>query len=120
MSPLSPLRAACLRLPNATERESHGTPSWFVGSGKMFATFDDHHHGAAHHGVWLAQPPGVQERLVAADARRYFRPPYVGHRGWVGVVLDDGPDWGEVSALIEAAWLHVAPITLRRQWIATR
>lgn len=113
-SPVDRLRAICLALPEANERISHGEPVWFAGKGKVFASLDDHHHGAAHLSVWLPQPPGVQELLVEADPERFFRPPYVGPRGWVGVVLDAGPDWGMVATLVRDAYVHVATQKLRR------
>ena len=81
------LRAICLALPEATEKIAHGEPTWRVG-GKMFATLDDHHHGADRLAVWLAAALGDQEALVASDPSRFFVPPYVGHRGWIGVRID--------------------------------
>ena len=101
-------RRICLALPDANEKVSHGEPTWFAGAGKVFAMVDDHHHGAPHLSLWLPAPPGAQQALVASDPARYFRPPYVGHRGWVGVVLDDGPDWRVVAALVEDAYRNVA------------
>jgi hypothetical protein len=102
------LRAICLALPEANERLSHGEPTWFAGKGKSFAMLDNHHHGAPHLSVWLPQPPGVQESLIDSDPERFFRPPYVGPSGWVGVVLDTGPDWGMVEGLVREAFVHVA------------
>ena len=101
-------RRICLALPDAHEKLSHGEPTWFAGAGKVFAMVDDHRHGAPHLSLWLTAPRGAQEALIASDPARYFRPPYVGHRGWVGVVLDDGPDWRVVAALVEDAYRHVA------------
>jgi predicted DNA-binding protein (MmcQ/YjbR family) len=106
--PVARLRSICLALPEAGERISHGEPTWFAGKGKVFAMLDDHHHGAEHLAVWLPQPPGVQEELIEADAKRFFRPPYVGVRGWVGVVLDVAPDWSLVESLVRDAYVHVA------------
>jgi hypothetical protein len=103
------LRKICMALPEANERISHGEPTWFAGSGKVFAMQDGHHHGSSHLSVWLPLPPGAQETLVEVDPARYFRPPYVGHRGWVGVVLDTKPDWGVVAELVREAYRHVAP-----------
>lgn len=97
-----------MALPEANERLSHGEPTWFAGKGRVFAMLDDHHHGAAHLSVWLPQPPGVQEALIDADRARFFRPPYVGPSGWIGVVLDTRPDWEMVSALVRDAYRHVA------------
>jgi predicted DNA-binding protein (MmcQ/YjbR family) len=105
---LARLRAICLSLPEANERISHGEPTWFAGKGKVFAMLDDHHHGAAHLSVWLPAADGAQEALIDSDPRRYFRPPYVGSSGWVGVVLDTRPDWAVVAWLVEQAYRLVA------------
>jgi hypothetical protein len=105
---LERLRKICLALPEANERVSHGEPTWFAGKGKCFAMLDDHHHGAEHVSVWLPLPPGAQAALVASDPDRFFRPPYVGPSGWVGVVLDDKPDWKVVESLVRDAFIHVA------------
>ncbi|MGZ3478632.1 MAG: MmcQ/YjbR family DNA-binding protein [Polyangiales bacterium] len=102
------LRAICLALPEANERISHGEPTWFAGKGKVFAMLDDHHHGAEHLSVWLPQPVGVQETLIESDPERFFKPPYVGPNGWVGVVLDTKPDWAMVAELVREAFVHVA------------
>jgi predicted DNA-binding protein (MmcQ/YjbR family) len=102
------LRAICMALPAANERVSHGEPTWFAGKGKVFAMLDNHHHDSPHLSVWLPQPRDVQETLVAADPKRFFRPPYVGPRGWVGVVLDTKPDWELVRQLVRDAFQHVA------------
>ena len=106
--PLARLRAICLALPEANEKISHGEPTWFAGKGKVFAMLDDHHHGAPHLSVWLPAAVGAQEALIESDPKRYFRPPYVGSSGWVGVVLDTRPDWGVVAWLVEQAFRHVA------------
>ena len=74
----------------------------------MFATFDNHHHGAAHVGVWLAMPIGAQEALVYADPKRYFVPPYVGTRGWVGMRLDGRPSWKKVADVVATAHTFIA------------
>lgn len=107
------LRKVCLALPEANERVSHGEPTWFAGKGKVFAMLDNHHHGAQHLGVWLPQPRGVQERLIATDQARFYRPPYVGPKGWVGVVLDTTPDWKHVCQLVRDAYSFVATPRLR-------
>ena len=113
--PLGRLRAICLALPEANERISHGEPTWFAGKGKVFAMLDDHHHGAAHLSVWLPAGLGAQETLIDSDPKRYFRPPYVGSSGWVGVVLDTKPDWGVVAGLVRESYRHVASAKLRRR-----
>ncbi len=97
-----------MTFPEANERLSHGEPTWFAGKGKAFAMLDNHHHGSAHLAVWLPGPPGAQESLIEVDPRRFFRPPYVGPRGWVGVVLDTKPDWKMVAQLVRDAFVHVA------------
>jgi hypothetical protein len=106
--PLARLRAICLARPDAIEKVSHGEPTWFAGKGKVFATLDDHHHGAEHLSVWLPAGLGAQESLIESDPKRFFRPPYVGGSGWVGVVLDAKPDWKVVAWLVEQAYRHVA------------
>jgi hypothetical protein len=102
------LRKICLALPEAAERISHGEPTWFAGKGKVFAMLDNHHHGSPHLSVWLPQPIGAQEALIEADPKRFFRPPYVGPSGWVGVVLDTKPDWSMVGELVRESFVHVA------------
>jgi hypothetical protein len=108
------LRRLCLRLPGVIERLSHGEPAWFV-RGKLFATTADHHHDDRL-SVWCAAPLGAQEALVAADSDRFFRPPYVGHRGWLGVYLDvDVVDWEELAEIVEGAYRQVAPKRLQAE-----
>ena len=102
------VRRICMKLPEANERVSHGEPTWFAGKGKVFAMIDGHHHQSPHLSVWLPQPLGAQEALIDADPERFFRPPYVGVSGWVGVVLDTKPDWGVVVGLVREAYRHVA------------
>ena len=102
------LRKICLALPDAEERVSHGEPTWFAGKGKVFAMLDNHHHGSPHLAVWLPLPVGAQASLVERDGERFFCPPYVGVKGWVGVVLDGKPDWRKVELLIRDAYSHVA------------
>lgn len=102
------LRELCMTFPEANERVSHGEPTWFAGKGKVFAMLDYNHHGAKHVSVWLPQPLGAQELLIAADPEQFFRPPYVGASGWVGVVIDRKPDWTMIARLVRDAYLHVA------------
>ena len=105
---LARLRDACLALPEVQERLSHGEPAWFVRGKRLFVTFADRHHDDRV-ACWCAAPPGAQEALVANHPGRYFRPPYVGHRGWLGVYLDVPVDWDEVAGLVRDAYLVVAP-----------
>jgi hypothetical protein len=111
--PLEKLRALCLAMPEATERLSHGEPTWFVQGKKVFVMYSDRHHDDRV-GFWCAAPPGAQEVLVGAAPERFFRPPYVGHRGWLGVYLDVAVDWEEVAGLVLDAYRTVAPPKLAR------
>jgi hypothetical protein len=110
--PVEGLRAVCLALPEVSERLSHGSPTWFVRDRKTLATLDDHHHGVDHLGFWCPAPPGVQSQLVDQEPHRFFRPPYVGGRGWLGVRLDVDVDWEEVAGIVTDAYRLVAPKTL--------
>jgi hypothetical protein len=105
--PLEGLRRLCLELPQTTERLSHGEPTWFV-RGRTFVMYADHHHDDRL-AFWCAAPPGAQQVLVAADPERYFVPPYVGHRGWLGVRLDVPVDWDAIAELVADAYRMVAP-----------
>jgi len=107
------LRAICLGLPEVTERPSHGAPAWFVRGKKSFAQLwaDGHHDDDFPH-LWCAGLPGAQAELTAASPGRFFRPPYVGHRGWIGVRLDGEVDWAELAELCADAYRAVAPAPL--------
>ena len=109
---LHEVRRICLALPEVTERLSHGSPTWFVRGKKTFVTLLDDHHGDGRLAIWCAAPAGVQEQLVEQEPGRFFRPPYVGHRGWLGVQLDVDPDWGEMAEICADAYRQVAPKTL--------
>jgi predicted DNA-binding protein (MmcQ/YjbR family) len=103
---LARLREICLALPGTSEKVSHGEPTFWAGP-RMFATFDNHHHGAVHVGVWLAMPLGAQEALVYQDPKRFFVPPYVGGRGWVGVRLDGRPSWKQVEKVVRESYAFI-------------
>jgi hypothetical protein len=106
---LERLRKICLAIPGAVEKLSHGEPTWFAGEkGKVFAMFDNHHHGGEHISVYVPATHEVQEALVAEDPGRYWVPPYVGHKGWVAIVLDTGPDWKMVARLVQEGFAMVA------------
>jgi hypothetical protein len=106
--PIQLLREICLALPQATERPSHGEPSWFVRDKKLFVTVSDHHHDDRL-AFWCAMPPGAQAMLVESDPERFFVPKYVGGKGWLGVYLDVPQDWDEIAELVEDAYRVVAP-----------
>jgi hypothetical protein len=90
------------------ERLSHGEPTWFVSGKKTFVMYSDHHHGGPL-AFWCAAPPGAQEVLVGADPERFYKPPYVGIRGWLGVRLDVPVDWELIAELVRDAYRIVAP-----------
>jgi hypothetical protein len=101
------VRTICAGLGGVEERQSHGEAAWFV-RGRQFATMSDHHHDDRV-AIWLAAPAGRQESLVETDPDRFFRPPYVGQRGWVGVVLDaPSVDGDELAGLIADAHRLIA------------
>jgi hypothetical protein len=115
MTTLDQVRAHCLGLPEVTERLSHGAPTWFIRDKKTFVMYHDDHHGDGRRALWCAAAPGAQEGLVAGSPDHYFRPPYVGHRGWVGVRLDRSLEWDAVAGAIEEAFICVAPAKLVAQ-----
>ena len=106
---LGRIRQLCLALPETTERLSHGAPTWFVRDKKTFVTYMDDHHGDGRLAIWCAAPSGVQSLLVAENPVRFFVPPYVGHRGWLGARLDLEVDWDEMAEIVEDAYRTVAP-----------
>jgi len=113
---LDRVRAACAHLPEVEDRLSHGSPGFFVRGKRSFAQlWNDGHHDDDFPHLWLAASDGVQGELVAADSETFFRPPYVGHRGWVGVRLDRGIGDDELAELLEDAYRTVAPATLVRE-----
>ena len=108
--PRDRLRAVCLALPEAEERETWGDPTWGVRE-KIFAM---EKRGDGRVSVWLKAPPGAQEVLIAADPSRFFAPPYVGPKGWIGIRLDARPDWDEVAALVSRSFRLTTPKRLAR------
>ncbi|REF96923.1 YjbR protein [Asanoa ferruginea] len=110
MDLLARMREICLALPETTERLSHGEPTWFVRGKTSFLTLAvrGHHENTFPH-LCCAAPPGVQAELIAENPDVFFRPPYVGHRGWLGVRLDRDPDWAEIRELAVDAYRTVAP-----------
>jgi hypothetical protein len=112
--PLERLRAICLAFPEATERLSHGEPTWFVHGKQTFVTYANHHHDDRL-AFWCAAPEGAQDVLVTNAPDRFFVPPYVGYRGWLGVRLDVPVDWDEVAAIVRDAYRVVAPKRLVEQ-----
>ena len=109
------VREVCNALPEASERLSHGAPSFFVKEKKCFMMFVNDHHGDGNVGVWCAAAPGVQQSLVAEGAAWFFIPPYVGHRGWIGLRLDQNLDWEEAREFLLEAYAAIAPAKLIEQ-----
>ncbi|HUC32581.1 MAG TPA: MmcQ/YjbR family DNA-binding protein [Ilumatobacteraceae bacterium] len=105
--PLPRLRELCMSMPTVEERLSHGEPTWFVGGKKTFVMFAGHHHDDRT-AMWCAAPPGAQEQLVDSRPASFFRPPYVGGRGWLGVYLDVPVDWDEIGLIVEDAFRVIA------------
>ncbi len=109
---LDRLRTICLGLPETTERLSHGAPTFFVRGKRAFVMVLTDHHGDGRFAIWCAAPPGMQRMLVEADSERFFVPPYVGHRGWLGFRLDRALSWDELAGIVEDAYAEVAPAKL--------
>ncbi len=106
---LERLRAVCIAFPGAEEKLSHGTPAFHV-RGRMFVMFVDDHHADGRLAAWCKAMPSEQRALVATDPDRFFVPPYVGVKGWVGVRLDrPNTDWIELAILLEKGWSEIAP-----------
>ena len=103
------IRKICLELPETSERPSHGHPTFFIRGKSSFLRLLDDHHGYGRFALWCAAGDGVQQMLVEADPERFFRPPYVGHRGWLGLRLDRGIYWEEIAGIVEDAYAEVAP-----------
>ena len=105
---LERLRRICLALPEATEKEAWGDPTWRVGD-RIFAMQKGNFEGGRP-SVWLKAAEGAQGALVGSAPHRFFVPPYVGHKGWVGVHLDGAHlDWEELADLVEESYRLVAP-----------
>jgi predicted DNA-binding protein (MmcQ/YjbR family) len=115
-SPITGLRKTCLALPGAHEVEAWGEPTFRV-KNKIFAMFASaaNHHGAGRNAVWLKSTKENQARLIQAEPERYFKPPYVGPSGWIGIWLDRGADWDLVAEFIRESYCLIAPAKLIAQ-----
>ena len=112
------IRRACLALPEVEERLSHGAPTFFVR--RSFASvWVDGHHGERRSHAWFAAADGIQQVLTSGRPEHFFRPPYVGHRGWIGVRLDSGLGPDELADFCEDAYRVVAPTKLLKALDAT-
>ncbi len=103
--PTERLRQICLALPGAVEKEAWGDPTFRVGE-RIFAMVKS---GDGRCSLWCKAPAGSQMVLVGADPELFFVPPYVGHKGWVGMRLDREPDWDEVAAVVSRSYAMTAP-----------
>ncbi|MDQ6635511.1 MAG: MmcQ/YjbR family DNA-binding protein [Gemmatimonadota bacterium] len=114
--PITRLRKLCLALPEAHEVEAWGAPTFRVRN-KIFAMFASAatHHGDGRPGVWCATAPMTQDLLLRSEPRRFFVPPYVGKGGWVGIYLDDAPDWFAVADILRESYRRIAPKRLAAQ-----
>jgi len=108
--PLTRVRKLCLAFPEAHEVEAWGEPTFRVRN-KLFAMYASpgNHHGAGRSAVWVKAAPANQSLVIAADPDRYFKPPYVGPSGWIGVWLDDTPDWDAIADLLRDGYVRTAP-----------
>lgn len=112
-SQLERVRRICHGLPDTSERLSHGEPTFFRGK-RVFAMFSSNHHGDGHVAVLVPTAPGVQEALIAENRKKYYRPPYVGVKGWVGLELGEFDD-DELGFHLTEAWRLIADVTKKRK-----
>jgi hypothetical protein len=106
------VRRICSALPQTTEKLSHGEPTFFVRK-KVYTMFANNHHSDGHVAVWIPAAPGLQEMLVSSEPKKFFKPPYVGVRGWVGIELDEVDD-EELAYHVSQAWRLIAPKKIQR------
>ena len=105
---LEGLRTVCLALPGVEERVNHGMPTFGIVGRRAFANLHEH-QADGRPTIWFKAAPGVQDELVEQEPDRFFVPPYLGPRGWVGLRLDVDLDWDEVAGVVEEAWRLTAP-----------
>jgi hypothetical protein len=108
---LQRVRRICLELPETWEKLSHGEPTFFVHK-KVFAMFSNNHHDDGHIAVMIPSAIGIQEMLIEKSPKKFYRPAYVGVRGWVGIELDQVDD-EELASHICEAWRLIAPVRLQ-------
>lgn len=103
----------CFEFPKVTERPSHGQPTFFVRK-KVFVMFADNHHNDGRTAVWAAASPGLQEQLINTNPKTFFKPPYVGTKGWIGIQLNQIND-DDLQFYISDSWFMIAPKKLQAQ-----
>jgi len=119
---LERVRKICFQFPETTERLSHGEPTFFVGK-RVFAMFSNNHHHDGHIAVLLPAPAGMQDILIETDPKTFYKPPYVGPSGWIGIELARIND-RDLKAHIAEGWRGVAskklqalePDEFREKW----
>lgn len=104
----------CLSFPGTSERNSHGAPTFFINDKLSYVQYRVNHHGDGRIALWCSAPAGIQSLLIDTTPEIYFRPPYVGHLGWVGMRLDKNVDWVDISGMIKEAYLNRAPKKYRK------
>lgn len=105
------VRRICLALPETWEKVSHGEPTFFVGK-RVFAMCSTNHHNDGHYAVTVPAAIGVQAALIEANPKKFYKPPYVGPAGWVGIELPRVKD-KELALHLREAWLLIAPAKLQ-------
>lgn len=108
VNPLDRVREICLALPEAHEKVAWGAPTFRV-KDKLFAMFALDHHGDGRVALWCKAPPGAQEMLIESDPESFFKPPYVGPSGWIGIRLDRKLAWNLVAGLVAEGYRLTAP-----------
>jgi hypothetical protein len=111
VDPIERIRALSLSYPESSEKEAWGEATFRVRD-KLFAQVEDNHHNSGRLALWCKAKPGMLDALTESRPDRYFRPPYVAHRGWVGILLRPEPspeDWEEIEELIDDAYRLTAP-----------
>ena len=103
------VRRLCLRLPEAEDYTSHGSPNFRV-RGKTFATYSINHHGDGRIALLVNRSVPDQIVLIENEPAHFFVPPFVGHRRWVGIHLNQGPAaWSRINHELEGGYMRVAP-----------
>ncbi len=108
---LERVRRICAVLPQNEEKLSHGEPTFFVGK-KVYVMFANNHHNDSHIAIWIPVAPGLQSVLIETSPQKFFHPPYVGVRGWVGIELSQIDD-EELTSFLYQAWKLIAPKKLQ-------
>jgi predicted DNA-binding protein (MmcQ/YjbR family) len=102
------LREICLALPEASEKIAWGDPTFRVRD-RIFVMQKGNYAGGRP-SIWLKVREGGQSLLLASKRELCFVPPYVGHKGWIGVYLDGrSVPWSFVGELIAESHSLVAP-----------